>query len=805
MPEAPATATQAPLTAEQRILRAAQTAQGISLPEHRVSPPPSQPATSEAPAAPQPAEPPARPAEQPARQVEKPKQYHYIESGRTDLEIKVDSRSASEIARRLLKRRQVAEDLRENEQNLTTVDRLTLRLTPEALSSIERGEFSKETLAVAYYMLHDELLQKAVSTAQLVRDRRGRFDRAIQNVPIIGRLARGPQTQLEAIQQGMSTEYTRRIGFNEWDERRIEQDLRELNQLRLTTEYRLFERGFRNPLFDRVSTAIHPTEFTRKTGNRLHDMVVDELVGTEGVLTHRFGGRSFGDLWQNEPETALQALFEANQRALTRFTGESAKTLLAEEKPRVNLSDIEAQAQRLEKPADEQELQRLQNEATTASTQFTEAQQALTRLQEQHRTGREKLPELASTHRQAQASFERRQERLNNEILELENQLGDSQHQRANPPAGINQRERAEFLQSLDQQITRYTELLTQRRTALDQLIDRVASAEEALLAQRENVNDLQQQANEAQNTFREQETAKNDADRRLQEARSGSPERKEQARALRKWAEVVGKVEKIIDTRFSQQHGGEFARDRLASTQTRADGSIDGLERIREHILQVINPSDYDAALARRMLSDETILRAIVYHFNLDAEGTVLRAGVRSVREAGVARIEPADVTLTDAIRSQDEATRAMAINHLLPLLRNSQFNVGDLIRFLAQEGATSASLRGEPYLRLSDYYLGTQPELRPEAPPLPQPPEGPRPPYTPPIQWGQPPEPPWPYRARVSGPPFSETARAAWQTAQRTAERARQAIARRRRQRTQATDEEEGGGGTPSAPATA
>ncbi len=689
--------------------------------EHTVSSPTETDAETPAP---QPTEAPT------ARGHERAIQKQFIEGESKDLEISLDKQTQDKVVETLLSRRQATETLSGKERPLTTIDKWVLKLGPEAIARLEAGNLTKEDLALSWYVLHDEILQKELAVGQLVKDNKIIDVTKVGRIPFLRRIVENPrlQTQLEASAQRLSSEYTREIGFETWDPERIVRHLTELNQTRLNIEQSLFRHGLNDPLFDEVSTPIAPLEFGRKTGNLLHDAVVDELMGAEGILTQRFGGKTYLELWQEDPIAAHQALYEANQRALTQFAKDQGESFLKGEAPKANIQLIEGQAKKLEEKPTPEDIGRLQTTATNASTEFTEAEKKLNDLNKPVEDARRILAEKQLAFNKTSNTFNRTSERFNPEIERLQELTGLLYNSTQLPDTPLSPEQRVSMQQAIaatTQSIARNEEIIRSRHDRLDQLSQQEGEAETELNAQKENVERLQKETEEkgleeARGDFNQKRKAKENAERELKEKQEGmekeiTPEAKEQAKALRKYKEVAGGYGKIIDARYSQAHAEEFTRERLADTKERPDGQIEGAERIREHIFRIINPIDYDPVLARKMLSDETIARAIIWMYKIDPEttstkGTTLNQLLSDLKTTkDMIGENPEDKDLLKEKSDQEKEIIKLA----LPNLRSSQFKAGDLLRFMVHEGLKSAE-RGNPYLELSEYYQTPAPELR-------------------------------------------------------------------------------------------
>lgn len=678
------------------------------------------------------------------------KQYQFIESGSIDIPVKPDQQTLHSIAERILKRQQTARELEGKEKALTVIDRWLINLDGEALNRLEAGNPNREDLVFSWYLVHDELLQKSLAVSQYVREhpeQQGTFGRVIRAIPLIGRLARAPgiETQLERSAPRLSSQYTKEIGFDTWDERRVLSSLTNLNQLRLNIERSLFGQGFQDPLFDQVSTSVFPSAFVDKTGNRLHDEVIDQLHGEEGILKQQYGGRTFLELWQEDPAVAMQALFEANQRALTQFAEESAETLLMKERPTADTNAIEAHAKKLEEKPKAEDITKLQEAVTKATTEFEDAER-------KYKSLKTPVDQAKAAEKQSRQEFDRASKKLEELSASLTKDIARREKNLEalynstirEPDASLTPEQRASFQQSFaaaTQNIARLEEALTAQQSKMEQLITQKAEAELDSKNKETETKEVEAKANsegleQAGEDFKSKKSAKETAETNLKTAQDGivkevSPENTEKAKALRTWIETGAGFEQIMEVRYSQRHGDEFTRERLASIQNRPDGQIDGTERIREHIFRTINPQAYDPVLARKMVSDEVIAKAIIWIYKLDTnsiystQGDSLAQVLESLENVTYAEQSfTRQTTVNDELRFRSLNLLRARRNELaqelarttLPYLRGSQFKVADVLRFIAQDGLKTAQ-NGNPYLEISNYYINTQPELQVEA----------------------------------------------------------------------------------------
>lgn len=536
--------------------------------------------------------------------------------GEKEKEVAMDEQTRKNVRDRLEERIRIAKFLEKEERPLTQIDRILLKSGDTVTKKIEatQGNLTREEAAVAYYSLFDEAIQKFLASGKVaaltIREGKiGEKGHFFWRKDVTGAVQEMQTTPLE---QRQSTEYTRKLGFETWSEERIDAELKSLTSLIHTVESSLLGLSPSDILLDERLSTLSPLMISGKTGNFLRDQVFDELMGPEGILTQRHGGKTFLELWNEDSVIALGALHEANQRALTTFAEELATKLLKAEKPEVdtNLTNlIEQQARKLKEGPKPEEIDPLTNETL--------------------KTNQAKL------------------ETLNNDLGGVEREI---------------------------------KELETREEYGREELAEeagkRLASLEEKKLSILKNQLSVKADLESFQLTLDEALKTHNAPEKRL--------ERQEKAKALRKWNEVVGGYDKIVNARFSQKYTDDYARERLASIKETETGEIEGAEKIREHIFRLVleNKADYDPELARKMLSDEAIARAIIW----------------------VYKVDPETVTDTDGKISTKLA---------LPYLRSSQFQVGDLIRFIAHEGVKSAE-RGNPYLALDKYFETPEAELK-------------------------------------------------------------------------------------------
>ena len=630
--------------------------------------------------------------------------------GEKERKVAIDEQARKNVRDRLEERIRIARFLEKEERPLTHVDRILLRSGDSVAANLESGNLTKEDAAVSYFALYDEAIQKFLASGKVAKltITEGKVgEKRIWKLPKLPKLHQDVMGQVQEMQtaplepfQRQISEYTRKLGFETWSEARIDAELKSLTSLIHTVESSLLGLSPSDTLLDERLSTFSPLMLEGKTGNFLRDQVFDELMGQEGILTQRYEGKTFLELWNEDPKVALEALYEANQRALTTFAGEVGKEFLSKEKPKVDTNLIEDQAKKQEAKPTQEDIAQAQAKVDQATNEFNQAQVRLNELnapiEEAERIYKEK--QIALGDAQDKGGEEQRT-RIASQIHKLESDAAVySTVIQQKPDSNLPPQEKANWQQS----VSATTQLLSDTRNRiqtyenqLSQMTQDITRATREEDATKKRIDAAQETARSngleaAKTKLNDKKTAKENAEIELENKHAvgeTSPEAKEKAKALRKWNEVVGGYDKIVDARFSQKHTDEYSRERLADIEETADEKIKGAERIREHVFRLVleNKADYDPELARNMLSDEAIARAIIWVYKLD----------------------PKTVTNTDG---------KISIKLALPYLRSSQFQVGDLLRFMIHEGLKSAE-RGNPYLTLDKYFETPQPDLRLEA----------------------------------------------------------------------------------------
>jgi len=608
--------------------------------------------------------------------------------GEKEEKLAIDEQTRKNVRDRLEERIRIARFLEKEERPLSQIDRLLLRLGDRVTANLESGNLTNQDAAVSYFALYDEAIQKFLASGKVAATEVGYESQKKGWGPWSREIQQPVVTQkTTALEQRLSSEYTRKLGFETWSEARIDTELKSLTNLIHTVESSLLGLSPNDTFLDERLSTTAPFMLEGKTGNFLRDEVFDQLMGPEGILTKRHNGKTFLELWNEDPVTALDAFNEANQRALTTFADQTAKELLSKEKPKANTDLIEQQAKKLEQPPEPEDIAPLRQAETETKTAFENAQKSFNDLKTRLETANQELPTKQLAFDGLQAYFNKAEPDLRQQINDAQDNYIDIYNRLITPPQELSPQEQSQHNQNIAAQLTELTKDISAKQSELRQLLRELAFAEAALNHQNNLINSLEAQVQTAQGDLDAKKVAKEAAEKELKEKQEViiPEENKEKAKDLREWIKVVNGYEKIIELRFSQKLGDEYTRERLADVTIRPDGQIEGAERIREHISRLVNPLEYDPELARKMLSDETIARAIAWTYKIDLSQIKTEEGSISIQKA-------------------------------LLYLRSSQFQTGDLLRFIVHEGVKSAE-RGNPYLTLDKYFEAPQPDLRLEA----------------------------------------------------------------------------------------
>lgn len=581
-------------------------------------------------------------------------------------------------------------------------------LNSPALKNLESGDISKEDLAVLWIAVRDELLQKMMASTSLLDEQlettsKGLFRKTTQQEIT---------SEIQDAGSVVTTDYTREISYNSMSLEYIENDLKELNNLRIELEQSIYGQPLTEVFYGDLALSLHP-EGIKRSGQRLNDKVIDQL---EKILVERHEGTPYHLLWQENPQAAQIALLEANERALPILASERAREILMKKTPDVDIDLIEQQAvnalQTSEvSPAVDTDLEKARRQYDIALAEYTTSGRA--DIDRELAVAEENLKTAKFKKDHAQKLLTDNSKTLNDTIERLAQEIADESAQRASNPTGTT-REILSIQQGNDRINERIDGLRRTRKDLMAQL-DKLnldnADADLNFNIAQERVTQLSNQSEALgipnKDTVEELRKAYEQIvfDRKIHPPDVGtsiSPEQKEKAKGLRAWKTAIEHYGEIMSTRFeSNIFGNELSLARLSSTQF-VDGNIEGFERIRESIFRISDKAGYDPELARSILSDRRIAQGIFHILQLKED-----VFTHLITEENQKYIDEMEEKIENGTITEEEKNRFDKFypSLLLPLLNQNNFKAAELIRFLVHEGAKSAE-RGEDKLQISDFF---------------------------------------------------------------------------------------------------
>ena len=669
------------------------------------------------------------PAPEVVKEVPAPKttQADIMENGSTEFGIRIEGDTQRNLIDRLTSLRTGLQDMRNRGIKLSPAEEIILQ--SKIIESISGGSIGRDELGIAWNALQMEQAQKSMAVGLMAKDKPAEFDRIKKGFFRDHKLPDVPPGT-DIVDAGTSvrirTDYIDHIGYQNKSAEDINRDLESLNNLRLSVEQSLFEDGYRNPLFEDQAIAGYPLMADRSTNNRMQQEVYRQ---TQALLKEKgFEGRTLGDLFRDDPALVFEIAYEANSRALPEFARETGKNILKDLKTDITKDSITGHLKGKgdkDKETDKEQLAPFTEKKDQAINDFQTAETTLTNLKNEKESIEQSLPNLKMARDRAQQIYNQREPELTRRRDELDAIITNLTHDFNDPAktAGLSSKEAADFKKTTGQTLLQYDTLRQQVENKLDELREQQISTAVDVTNRESRLTEITTALIPgAQTDVASKKSAKEAAEAaektKSEELEKGSPEVKDKNTALEKWAGLLdaGNLDKIIDARFSQSPEGQFVKSRLASIAER-DGQIDGAEAIREHLFQLIDPTGYNPELARKMISDETIARAIMYQLQINpateaangAPGVTIQdlLSDTQMNRGLVAGISPSDTRrraerngYLDIIRDNEK----QLLQTLLPRLKNtSEFEVGDLVRFLAHEGLHSAA-NGGPFLDLTN-----------------------------------------------------------------------------------------------------
>ncbi|KKQ34767.1 MAG: hypothetical protein US51_C0028G0002 [Microgenomates group bacterium GW2011_GWA2_37_6] len=665
------------------------------------------------------------PAEQP-----KLTQADLIEGGTSKVEVKINPKTMAELLDRMKIKAKHAKSIQDRQGKLSPTD--TYLLDAGVIQRLESGQLTREDYIIALLDINDELSQKAFASGRLVREGKGRLSRRPPTVfdTYIG----APIRDSSYIQEARYTP--------------SEAELRSLNQLRIQLNESLFGKGFKDPLFDEINTSIYPA---RLLSESRHDVYSEIGRQVENIIAERVKagtlplGETPQNLWlTNRREMAL-VVREANHRALEQMTLDRATAIL-KSPPEISREAITDRVNALRQPPTREELTALEEAKTQVDTRATEAQEEFTSLNNELT----QLKRLEEAYTDADAKAKEGQ-RINGTLDAAANTTtgGFLQLQQTMDALRQSIRGQAQGTKEIAIKISAAHERYDNLRRELSDLLSAKATAEQrynqsvkdrikalegtpavpatattpAILA----VTGLVEQAKTTLNTAKTAaKTAGETHAIKVKELDAGpSAESKQRADDLEEWGTAFDKYGSIMDTQRKQKAGDPYTLDRLSDSTLRADGQIEGAERIRESIFLVADPSKYSPEQARRLISNDAIAKGVIHIYEIPINVTMGTSG-RTIRQIG-SDIEAqqqrlnALLALAPAARTPNYDTlvaiaRTNVNNNQLELIQTTISSISStdrikalrLLDFLAKEGAKSAQ-KGNPDLEIDRHYFNT------------------------------------------------------------------------------------------------
>jgi len=148
------------------------------------------------------------------------RQHSAIESGDPFKPIHLKPEARDRIIAKLIKRSEIAQDLKEKQRPLTEVDNMLLR--SDFLERLQRGDLVEEDVVLAWFEMKDEYILKSMAAARQVHRDPSRFA-SLRNLPLAGRLVGNDVSTI--LPTGFSdadfSEYIKEIGYDTFNAAKI--------------------------------------------------------------------------------------------------------------------------------------------------------------------------------------------------------------------------------------------------------------------------------------------------------------------------------------------------------------------------------------------------------------------------------------------------------------------------------------------------------------------------------------------------------------------------------------------------------
>lgn len=558
--------------------------------------------------------------------------------------VEISEKAKEQLEERLQDRIKISEKLRDDGEALSDLEKILLRSGQDVIARLKEGNPTVSDLAISWFFLQDELLQKSLAIQAVVKEKYPSPTR---------RLIWDTRESTTKITQGKlaaESPYLKKEGFAEgarYDEKGARKELKNLNRLRHDVEQAFFGKSFFDPYFYESSTLsdLSKTSLTPFSNTRL--VFHEEIASQADVIAKEYGG-GYENLVRNSPEKAMEVLYQANQRALVKFASEAARDVLLEDAEGITAERIRQEADRVESKATSpfktqenfnkanadletarSQFQNLQSRLETEKQKFAVSRGRATRVEMDLRRYEARTLTLDKLIDGAQADNEIDEEKKQDKIVNLKREQQDAEDKRDQLDLDLQDAKRSEETQRLILEMTQRE--ITQER----------------LKEARETYELMLEKMLEAERELRHSQT----------ESQSGnSNEKKEQMELWAKAKENEGQVLSMVFSRKPQ--------DRLEIEEIYAN---EGTDKIRELLFGKDNKDQ-----AEVVLTDETIAQAVIQTLNLNP----------------------------DDFYSQGNYDT----EQLLRLLKSSPFETASVLKLLITEGARSA-MKGQPVLGLKDY----------------------------------------------------------------------------------------------------
>src|SRR5680860_455881 len=516
--------------------------------------------------------------------------------------IVLSKKDMEQSANRLRNRLEAIKSLRTDKIALTEIEELVLQLGPAAITRLENGEIlTKNNQALLWYEIHDELFQKSLAAAKKTQSSPG----MLEKVPFLRRFAK-PKTEFEDTNLSLRSDYLEKIRFYDFSDEAITLDLTNLNTLRLNVEKALYGGKFSNPLFDQdiFGPNGYPQEFIKGTSNRLHTEVVNQL---EKIAKQK--GIELPQLFTRSQIEQSRAIFDAFQAASAQTFYEQGLEILRNKSITSDSSAIEAQAKKLEDPPKPEEIKPLEETFNNVSAEVINLEAKHSNLVAQSEQAEASLPDLKATSKTSLRLLTYRETDLAQGITNLKDRLRPLSAALGAPPVmphGLTAEQQAGIITTHNntnsQQSAERMLLLEQlkiKEDYLEKMRQGKILAEVAEESAEEKITELKVALKKAEKELQNKKAEKDKAgkefeDKKREVAEGGTPERKEKAKALRKWDTVTDGQNDILSAYYYEDADGAFSCSNLSRITETADEQVEGTEQLRELIFQHINKGEY-------------------------------------------------------------------------------------------------------------------------------------------------------------------------------------------------------------------